>query len=509
MKAVTAAQMREIDRQTIETYLLPGSILMENAGRAVAEAVAEITPGPEVLIIAGKGNNGGDGFVAARHLAEAGYFPQVALLAAAADLSGDAASNYRYLLEFDVTVHEHPTDELLADLFENADAIVDAVLGTGIKGAVKGRAAAVLSMMADFAGPVIAVDIPSGVNADTGVLLGDVATADITVTFGLAKQGLYLYPGRAYCGEIRVANIGLAPAAIANPAFDCNVTTVDDVIAMLPPRAADAHKGDAGRLLVVAGSVGFTGAAAMAAMAAARAGAGLVTLACPATLNSVLEAKCTEVMTAPVADLGTGYFHLASLTRILEMADVADAVVIGPGLGTSKDTAQLIRDLMVHIETPVLIDADGINAFAAEPQMLAECPAEVILTPHPGELARLTGQSIAEIQADRIATAQETASVLNATVLLKGAGTVTASSTGEAWINTTGNSGMASGGMGDILSGIIGAFVAGGADPVEAAVAGAYVHGAAADITAEVMGPRGYIASDLLHHIPQVFAKLS
>jgi len=352
------------------------------------------------------------------------------------------------------------------------------------------------------------VDIPSGINADTGALLGDVPRAVVTVTFGLAKQGLYLYPGRAYCGDIRVAEIGLAPAAIDRPEYNVRVTEPADVAAALPRRAPDAHKGDAGRALVIAGSTGLTGAAAMAALATARAGAGLVTLACPASLNAILETKCTEVMTAPQMDHGCGYLRPRNAPDILKLASGVQSVILGPGLGTETATGKLVRELIGRLECPVLLDADGINAFAGAADELASHAGQLVITPHPGELSRLTGASIAEIQSDRVGAAQRWAAQFNAVVVLKGAGTVCAAPDGEAWINTSGNSGMASGGMGDILGGIIGALLAAGTASLPAAYAGVWLHGRAADIAAECIGPRGYLATDLLQFIPAVYAEI-
>lgn len=509
MKAVTGSQMRELDRATIEEYNFPGRVLMENAGRAVADAATELLPpGGTALIFCGKGNNGGDGFVTARHLVTRGYKAHVALLCSAADLSGDAASNCQYAAAFDIPVHENPSDAQIAELLTAAHLLMDAVLGTGISGPVHGRIAEVLALMAAYEGPTIAVDIPSGLNADTGALLGAVPAADITVTFGLAKQGLYLYPGHAYCGRIRVAEICLCPIPAAEPALKTYVTEPADVAAVIPIRAPDAHKGDAGRVLVIAGSTGLTGAAAMSALAAARSGAGLVTLACPGELNAILETKCTEVMTAPLMDDDCGFLRPRNIEAATQLAADANAVVLGPGLGTEDTTREFVAGLLAHLECPVVLDADGLNAFAGRAELLADCPGELVITPHPGELSRLTGASIAEIQADRLEAARRCAEQIAAAVVLKGAGTVTAAPDGEAWINPTGNCGMASGGMGDILSGMIGALLAAGAEPLAAAYAAVWMHGRAADIAADEIGPRGYLATDLLELIPSVFDEL-
>jgi ADP-dependent NAD(P)H-hydrate dehydratase / NAD(P)H-hydrate epimerase len=339
-------------------------------------------------------------------------------------------------------------------------------------------------------------------------VLGTVPAAEITVTFGLAKQGLYLYPGRAYCGRIRVAEICLCPIPTADTTLKTYVTELADVASVLPVRAADAHKGDAGRVLVVAGSTGLTGAAAMSALAAARCGAGLVSLACPGELNAILEAKCTEVMTAPLMDHNCGFLRPRNTEAAAQLAAEADVVVLGPGLGSEATTREFVADLLALIACPVVLDADGLNAFAGRAELLADCPGELVITPHPGELSRLLDAPITKLQADRLQAAGICADLTGAVVVLKGAGTVTTAPGGETWINPTGNCGMASGGMGDILSGMIGALLAAGAKPLAAAYAAVWMHGRAADIAAEQIGPRGYLATDLLELLPQVYREL-
>lgn len=509
MRAVTAGQMREIDRATIEDYGFPGCVLMENAGRAVADAAVELLPpGGRALVLAGKGNNGGDGFVAARHLTERGYETAIALVGDISQVRGDAGLNLKHARAFGISISENPDDAAILDLLEHADVVIDALLGTGLSGAVSGRMAEVLGLLSGYQGPIVAVDVPSGLDADTGALLGPVPRAEITVTFGLPKQGLYLHPGRASCGRIRVAPIGLAPEAVCGATPPTWIVEAADAAAAIPPRRPDAHKGDAGRLLVVAGSGGLTGAAAMAANAAMRAGAGLVTLACPASLNPILEQKCTEAMSAPLMDHGCGYLRPRNTEEILALALSADAVVLGPGLGSQPATAELVRDLITLVTGRLVLDADGINAFAGNAQQLVERSCKLTITPHPGELARLIDLSIEKIQSDRVAIARECAEKLGCTVVLKGAGTVTAEPGGEAWINTTGSSAMAGGGMGDVLSGVVGAFAAGGMPAASAAWAAVWVHGRAGDIAAERLGPRGIVATDLLPALPRVFAEL-
>lgn len=506
MKLVTAEEMREIDRRTIEDWELPGRVLMENAGRAVAQVAGELLEehGGRVVIVAGKGNNGGDGFVAARWLHFVGLPVEVCLLPAGEELSGDAAANYTFAARSGVTIHEQCGREILDQRLADAALIIDGVLGTGITGEVRGVAREAIAAINAAPAPVLAIDIPSGVDSNTGAILGDAVWADTTVTFALPKVGLYQYPGREHCGRIVVAPIGVPRQLLEADEWRINLTVEADAEWMLPDRAPDMHKGDAGRLLVIAGSVGMTGAAALSALAACRAGAGLVYLACPESLNDILEGKCTEVLTRPMPETDARSLALAAEEPIVELAAGMDAVVLGPGLSQHEETAELARKLAARIELPMIIDADGLNAFAARAGELIGRAAPTVLTPHPGELSRLTGQPIAQIQSDRVAAARAAAAMTGTVVVLKGAGTVTAAPDGEVWVNPTGNEGLASGGSGDVLAGMVGAFLAGGAPALQAAVAAVFYHGRAAD-RAVHPGARGLVASDLLEVIPTVF----
>ncbi len=507
MKLVTASEMRELDRRTIEQWGLPGQVLMENAGRAVVQAAAELFDevgrGP-VVIVAGKGNNGGDGFVAARWLHCAGVDAEVCLLAAGDELSGNAAANFAIAARMGVPIYEQAGRALLDERLRRAALIIDGVLGTGISGQVRGSAREAIAAMNAAPAPVIAIDIPSGVDSDTGAILGDATWAHTTVTFALPKIGLYQYPGRERCGQIIVAPIGMAPQLTEADELRTNLTLDDDAAWMLPGRAPDMHKGDAGRLLVVAGSVGMTGAAALAALGATRSGAGLVYVACPESLNDILEVKCTEALTRPMPETEARSLALSAEESIVQMGAEMDAVVLGPGLSQHEETAELARRLATRLELPMIIDADGLNAFAGRVEELSARDVPAIITPHPGEMARLTGRSIGDIQADRVSAARGVAGAANAVVVLKGAGTVIAAPDSEAWVNATGNEGLAGGGSGDVLSGMIGAFLAGGASALHAAVAGVFYHGRAADVAAQP-GRRGLVAPALLDVLPTVF----
>lgn len=507
MKLVTADEMREMDRRTVEEWGLPAIALMENAGRAVAAACEALLGEPgegRVVVLAGKGNNGGDGFVAARWLHRAGHEVEVCLLAEAGELDGEAAINCGFAARTGLAIHEQADRALMQERLAGASLIVDAVLGTGISGEVRGSARDAIEAMNSAGAPVVAVDIPSGVHADTGAILGEAVRAHTTVTMALPKIGMHQYPGRALCGQIIVGDIGMARQVMESDEVRTNLTGAADAAAMLPARSAQMHKGDAGRLLVVAGSVGMTGAAAMTGLAATRSGAGLVHIACPESLNDTLEAMCTEVLTRPMPETDERSLALAAEEPLAQFADGMDAVVLGPGLSRNAQSAELARRLAARIELPMIIDADGLNTFAGRVDELAGRRAPTVITPHPGEMSRLTDDAIADIQVDRLTRARELSARIGCVVLLKGAGTVIAAPHGEAWINPTGNEGLATGGSGDVLSGMIGAFIAGGSPALSAAVAGAYYHGRAADEAAGA-DTRGMIPTDLLSALPGVF----
>ncbi len=506
MKLCTAEQMRRIDETAMGKDGIPGVVLMENAGRQVVAAVRELLATQaraRVVVICGKGNNGGDGLVAARHLLNHGTDVQVVLLAKGTDLSGDAAVNYRIAHTMGVPMVENADEEAVKVRASRADVIVDAILGTGIHGEVTGIARAAIAAINAGRAQVVAVDIPSGVHADTGAALGEAVRADVTVTFGLPKLGLVQYPGAELCGELRVADISLPRGLLNSELLRAELVTAELAAELLPRRPPAMHKGEAGRVLVVAGSVGMTGAAALCGLACLRAGAGLVSIACPASLNDVLEVKCTEVMTVPVAQTAARSIAAAARADVLGHAARSDAVALGPGLSQHPETAGFVQETVTAIPVPLVLDADGLNCLGGDGAMLRRRPAPTIVTPHPGELARLLGTTAELIQEDRVDAARRAAELTGAVVVLKGAATITAATDGRVFVNSTGNPGMASGGMGDVLTGVIAALVAGGAPPAAAAVAGVFYHGLAADRAAE-RGARGLIAGDVVEALAQV-----
>jgi NAD(P)H-hydrate epimerase len=498
----SAETMRALDRHTIETLGVRGDILMENAGRAVAnEVLAQLEPGASVVVVCGTGNNGGDGFVVARHVQALGVPVRAALLGEEGAVRGDAATHLKLALQAGVTLESGRWRA------PPAGVLVDAIFGTGLARNVEGAAAASIRRInaaRDARGAalhVIAVDLPSGVCADTGQALGVAVRADTTVTFGLPKLGLALEPGRSLAGRVVVARIGIGDRA-PDVSCDTELWTRAAAGARLPPRPSAGHKGSFGHALIVAGSEGKTGAAALAAEGAGRMGVGLVTIGCPAGLNDILEAKCTEAMTAPVPDTGERVLAAGAEEALLALAATRDAVGLGPGLGMAAETATLVASVAKRLEKPLAIDADGLRAFAGEPALLRARPAPTVLTPHPGEAARVLGTTAAEVNRDRVGSARRLARESGAVVLLKGAGTVTASPEGWVVVNPTGGPALASGGTGDVLLGMVAALLAQGLEEFEAAALAAFVHGLAGDRIAARIGSSGLLAADLAREIP-------
>ncbi len=507
MRLVGSAEMHEIDRTAIDAFGIPALTLMDRAGRAVAEAALDAAgPKGRFVVICGGGNNGGDGFVAARLLCGAGRDARVFALVPAEKLSPDARAvreqAQRAGVPIDEGVELAPLDAGVGDV------VVDAIFGTGLSRAPEGTFAEAIARIdtARVAGArVVAVDVPSGLSADTGKPLGPCVRADRTVTFGFDKRGLVLHPGAAYAGEVSVADIGIPPEAARRVPVGCELLTDVEVRVLVPPRARDAHKGDAGRLLVVAGSAGKTGAAYLALTGALRGGAGLVTLAARQEVLPFALAGRPEATSAALT--GEGPLSRGDLQPLLEAAKDADAIAIGPGIPRGPETAELIRAFLERARLPAVVDADALNAFAETPSVLALLGVPLVLTPHPGEMARLCGKSIAEVQADRIGIAVDRARAWKATVVLKGAGTVVADPDGPPAIVSRGNPGLATGGTGDVLTGLCGALLAGGLPPPAAGRVAAFVHGKAGDIAAARFGERGLVAGDLGEAIGAVWAE--
>ena len=506
MKIVSAAEMRAIDRATSERFGVPSLTLMENAGAAVAEvALANYHAARRVVVFCGKGNNGGDGFVAARRLHQKGKTVQVILLADPADLKGDAAEMYGKLPVAAIAVHS--PDDLKSDrvrLSLPADLYIDAILGTGFKPPVTGLYADAIGLINASQAPVLAVDIPSGADADAmGVQTGVMARADAIVTFTAAR------PAHAFSlltdGSTQVAPIGSPDEAILS-SLQLNVITARDFAPLIQPRRPDSNKGLYGHVLVIGGSLGKAGAAAMAGMAALRAGAGLATIATAASVLSTVAGFHPEVMTESLPETSAGTISLDACERLTELTKGKSVLAIGPGISRDAETASLVRRLVAKSEIPIVLDADGLNAFEGHTTEMKGGSRLLVVTPHPGEMARLAGCSTADVQKDRLGVARQFAHEHELIVVLKGHRTLVVQPDGEAWVNTTGNPGMSTGGTGDILTGMVAAMIAQNPkDVMRAVCAAVHLHGSAADRMLDNVGEHSMVATDLLRGLPEAF----
>lgn len=510
MKVLTGAQMAELDRQAIAGLGIPSLVLMENAGRAVLAELHMRFPDlleQKIVIVAGKGNNGGDGLVVARGLIDFGARLEIFVLGSPKQPSEEIRTQAQILAKLGREIHyiEKPSDlRCLQDSLLACQLVVDAIFGTGFRGTAQDLPAQAIELINLSAAFVCALDIPSGVETDTGHVWGPAVQADLTVTLALPKLGLLLYPGRQYAGELAVRPIGYPRVLIEQYASKLEWVERAWVAEHLPQRHPYSHKGDYGKALIVAGSRGYAGAAALCAESALRAGAGLVYLALPASLLAAMEAKLTEVVKIGLPERD-GALTLAALDLILETLEDQDLLAVGPGLGQHPQTVKLARQLVAQASKPLVIDADGLNALGSHAQkILAKRRAPTVLTPHPGELSRLIKKTVEEIEADRVGVARETAKQFNSVLVLKGVPTVTATPDGEIFINSTGNSGLASGGSGDVLTGCLAGLLAQGLDSITASVCAVYCHGRAADYLKSELGERGMIAGDLLRALPSV-----
>ncbi|HZW92602.1 MAG TPA: NAD(P)H-hydrate dehydratase [Candidatus Eremiobacteraceae bacterium] len=508
MKIVCAEEMRAIDRATSERFGVPSLTLMENAGAAVADyvllhhAVVE-----RILVFCGKGNNGGDGFVAARRLDEHGKKVQVVLLADPADLKGDAAVMFRKLPGPAIAVRS--SEELNSErvrLALEADLYLDAILGTGFKPPVSGVYADAIAIMNASKVPVIAVDIPSGADADAmNAQTGTISRAEAIVTF-TAPRPAHVF-SLLTTGLTEVAEIGSPEEAIVS-ALQLNVILARDLAPLIGPRPPDSNKGSFGHVLVVGGSLGKSGAAAMAGMAALRAGAGLSTVATPKSVLGTVAGFHPELMTEPLPETDAGTISTNALDQIEGLAKGKSVLAIGPGISRDPQTAELMRNLIAKLKVSTVLDADGLNAFEGRADELNGKGRTLVITPHPGEMARLVGGTIAGVQNDRLAVARKFAREHELIVVLKGHRTLVVKPDGEAWVNTTGNPGMATGGTGDILTGLVAGMIAQHPkDAFMAVLAAVHLHGLAGDVMRESVGEHSLVATDLLAGLPQAFRR--
>ncbi|WDP87130.1 MAG: NAD(P)H-hydrate dehydratase [Desulfobacter sp.] len=518
MILVTAAQMQAMDQKTIHEFGIPGRVLMENTGRGALEMLVDLFDPIEnhrVAIVAGRGNNGGDGFVIGRYLMEMGVSVSFFLLSDRNRVTGDAKANMALA---ETLLAQHPDSQFIEipdapafnRYFEHLldhDLFVDAIFGTGLNSDIRGFFEEVITCLNQSGKPVFSVDIPSGIHADTGKVCGVAIEADATATFGFAKAGQVLYPGNFHTNDLEIIDIGI-PGHIAKAETPTLfLPEIKEVASLLPPRAFVSHKGNFGHVMVLAGSPGKTGAAALCANAAMRSGAGLVTLGIPEKLMDVIEPMVIEPMTLGLAQTDSGGLSAKAAGPVLDQIKDKQVLAIGPGIGTDPQTRTLLKELVKKSHLPMVIDADGLNCLAGDPDIFRSAKAPVILTPHPGEMGRLTHKTAQEIQADRLAIAQGFSKKFNLILVLKGAQSLVACPDGTCFICPTGNPGMASGGMGDVLTGMIAGFLGQGLAPEAAALTAVFVHGLCGDRLAENHAV-GFLASDMVNEIPAAIEDL-
>ncbi|SNS75936.1 NAD(P)H-hydrate epimerase [Anaerovirgula multivorans] len=502
MKIFSNEEMKNLDRIAIEEYKIPGIILMENAGIAVVKEIVkslEIKENKRVAILCGLGNNGGDGFVIARHLISYGLGVDTYVIGNTSSIKGDAKINYEILVHLKASITTIKDEEdlaMLEDSLEKCGILVDGILGTGLQRPIEGVIKEVIAIVNKSKKEIIAIDIPSGINGDDGEVYGEAVKANKTITFQLPKIGNILYPGSDYCGKLLIENIGIPKNAIDAIEAKISLITEKMVQALLPKRYSDTHKGSYGKALIIAGSFGMTGAAILASKAALRSGAGIVKTAVPKELSVIIENQLIEAITVSLEELWNQDNQQAFRLK------GEDAIAIGPGSGRAEAFKKLLEAVVEEATVPVVIDADGLNLLAENIDILKSLKAPCIITPHPGEMARLTGLSIDEINRNRIDVARGFSLKWKVITLLKGARTIISDEKGNVYINSTGNPGMATAGSGDVLTGMITGLLAQGISPLEATITAAYLHGKAGDRTAEKYGQYSMLAGDILEEIP-------
>jgi len=510
MKIVTADEMRDIDRRTIEDYGIPGLVLMERAGLAVASRVRALFPSKKVVVLCGGGNNGGDGLVAARDLFNRGIKVLVIMTTKKEALSSDCAVQYQIAKKMGIPVEFRST---MSGKDIHGSVVIDAVFGTGLARPVKGGIAGLFAFLNGADAPVVAVDMPSGISSDTGEILGQAVMADYTVTFGLPKRAHFLYPGAGYTGKLFIEDIGFPTCLLDPDSIKTSLIDRETASALIPARPRNSFKGDFGHVLVIAGSRGKTGAAMMCGQAALRSGSGLVTLGVPESLAESFQCRVTEEMLLPLPDDGNGMMSLKALDGILEFtAEKIDVIAAGPGIGVSPATKKIMTELVLRSAVPMVLDADGLNSISASAKhagavkdLLQNAKSPIILTPHPGEMARLIHKpKVTERLGIPVSFAVDSGSYL----VLKGVPTIIALPEGNIFINTTGNPGMATAGAGDVLTGIIASLLGQGLNPAEASALGVFIHGMAGDKAAAKAGEYSLIASDLINALPAAFMEL-
>jgi len=518
MFLVTAQQMQEIDKESIDSFGIPGNVLMENAGRGSYYFFCKKFQNSEtkkIAVLAGRGNNGGDGFVIARYLMEKGAAVTCFLLSSKRKVKGDAKLN----MDLAVKLCNRSTASNIVEIPDTAafqkykqsilhhDIFIDSILGTGLNSNVRGFFKDIIELLNASSKPVFSVDIPSGLHSDTGRPLGTAVKADATATFAFAKAGHFLYPGNIHTGELKIIDIGIPEYIAQKKNIKLSLIEKNQIAELFKPRKFQSHKGNYGHLMIIEGTAGKTGAAALCANAAMRCGTGLVTLGIASSLNKTVEPMLIEPMTVPLPEKEKGYLSQNSFIQIQEELKDKNALAVGPGIGTGKGTVKLVHELVRTSKVPLIIDADALNCISQNPDILKTKQVPAVLTPHPGEMARLCNITTTEVQNNRLKTASDFAKRFNSIVILKGAGTIISCPDGQNMICPTGNPGMASGGVGDVLTGMIAGLCAQKFSPENASMAAVYIHGMCADLLAHDMGSFGFIASDIIKTIPGAIHK--
>lgn len=506
MKVVTGELMKSIDRLAIEKFSIPSIVLMENAALSVVGVIKDCIKdivSPNIVIVAGKGNNGGDGFAIARHLYQMGLNVNVIFLGDTNSILGDALINYNITKNISVPtliVKTKKEFNTAKKIIEKADIVVDALLGTGLKGCVKGIMKDFIVLVNENSKYTIAVDIPSGINSENGHIEGEAIRANITVTFAFLKQGLILYPANEYVGKLIITDIGIPKAVTEEIEINTNVLNDEEYNSLLPKRKPRSNKGTYGKLLVIAGSDEMTGAAILSSKAAYRMGVGLVNLASTKEVINIAQNNIIENINT-ILPCEDGKVCLKSFDTLKDIINNVSAIAVGPGLGQSKEVTKFICELLYNVKVPIIIDADALNAVAKDINILKVCKAPTIITPHPAEMSRLTGIPVQDILDNTVEIAKQFSLEYDVVTLLKDSRTIIANPDSQIYINTTGNSALAKGGSGDVLTGIISSLVAQGTNPFLAAALGAYIHGKAGEKASRQFGMAGVLASDLINYL--------
>jgi len=515
MKVLTSSQMKAIDRTAIEDLGIIGPILMENAGLQIAMEILDSFPDidyEDIVIIAGKGNNGGDGFVVARHLYNQGCGPHVILLARMEDLKGDAALNAGIAKKMGISISEIPTEKerrILKKALKKATIVIDAIFGTGLTEPARGFFAKVIEDVNASEAYTVAVDIPSGLSADSFQIIGPCVVADLTITLAAPKIAHIFPPAEEMVGELVVADISVPPRLFEEDKLKLELVEEENIIPYFQPRKRDAHKGNYGHLLILSGSLGKTGASVMAGKAALKMGAGLVTIGTPQSCLPIVARAMVELMTEPLPETPEQTFSVDAVDGSLALLRDKDALLLGPGISTNPSTAEFVRTLLPQINVPVVLDADALNILAETPDLLKSLKTTAIVTPHPGEFARLLGTSTKEIVEKKLDLVPKFAQEYGLYLVLKGYRTLICTPDGHTYVNPTGNPGMATAGSGDVLSGMIASMIVQEKDPLLATLAAVFVHGLSGDIGAQRIGEKALTAGKLITYLPTAIKALS